>query len=39
MFFCGRSCRGFHLWPVWYPGVNGVTTRLLCWLWWSWVVK
>lgn len=35
-----RTCRGFHPWPVVYPGVNGnVTTELVVWLWWSWEVK
>lgn len=30
-----RTCRGFHWRPRLYPGVNGCTTRLLVWLWWS----
>lgn len=34
-----RTCRGFHLWPRVYPGVNGCTTNLVVWLWWSWEVQ
>lgn len=38
VYWLGPTCRGFHLWPRIYPGVNGVATSLLCWLWWSWEV-
>lgn len=30
-----RTCRGFHPLPKLYAGVNGCTTTLLVWLWWS----
>ena len=36
VFYNGRTGRRFHPWPVVYAGINGCTTRLLVWLWWSW---
>lgn len=33
------TCRGFHWFPKSYAGINGCTTKLWVWLWWSWEVQ
>ncbi len=36
--FLGRTCRGGHILPRIYPGIPPARTRLLVFLWWSWVL-
>jgi len=36
--FLGRTCRGWHILPRIYPSIPPVRTRLLVFLWWSWVL-